>query len=73
LRTPIANNGVGVTFCGLAVTTHGALDRAHPARPASLDPDREDRLQRTWRSLFTAPELVNFEPFCPKSSLSDAY
>jgi hypothetical protein len=29
------------------------------------DPGHEDRMQKVWRSLFTQPELVKFEPYCP--------
>lgn len=69
LPAPSDNRGVEVTFCGLAVTTRVT----NPSRPLSgllRDHDKEDRLQRTWQSLFIVPELVNFEPYCPKASIS---
>jgi hypothetical protein len=64
----IENNGIGVTFCGLAVTTGRLVDssskgfrKAPPRTPA-----REDRLRTIWRSLFTQQSTVTFEPYCPQ-------
>jgi hypothetical protein len=34
------------------------------------DVNREDRLRRTWQSLFMVPEGVTFEPYCPTSALA---
>ena len=34
-------------------------------KTSALDPAREDRLQETWSSVFTALELVTFEPYRP--------
>lgn len=63
----VENNGIDVTFCGLAVTTGRLADsssrgfrNAPPRTPA-----REDRLREVWRSLFVNPGVVNFEPYCP--------
>jgi len=68
LPQPIDNDGIDVAFCGLAVTT-GRYDGSssggfREAPPQS--PSRQDRLRETWRSLFTNPETVSFEPYCPK-------
>lgn len=66
----IENNGIEVTFCGLAVTTGRLVDssskgfRNQPPRT----PAREDQLREVWRSLFAQPETVMFEPYCPQPS-----
>ena len=64
----IENRGIDVTFCGLAITTGRLVDsssrgfrKAPPRTPA-----REDRLREIWRSLFTDPAVVSFEPYCPE-------
>ena len=65
----IDNNGIDVTFCGLAVTTgHLADSSSRGFRKAPLrNSGREDRLRQTWLILFTRPETVRFEPYCPQS------
>ncbi len=73
LPTPANNNGIPVTFCGLAVTATGAIDASRPLTTLVRDPGREDRMQRTWQSLFTVPGLVNFKPYCPNTSTTDVY
>jgi hypothetical protein len=62
------NGGIEVDFCGLAVSGTGITDSSHVTSTVVHDTVREDRLQRTWRLLFTEPALVSFEPFCPKVS-----
>ncbi len=71
----VENKGIDVTFCGLAVTTGRLVDSSSRGfRKAPLrTPAREDRLQEIWRSLFTNPAVVTFEPYCPKPSDSGAY
>jgi hypothetical protein len=67
LPTPLDNHGIEVSFCGLAVTK-GRITRPSEnevQRAVPRDPGREDRLRQVWRSLFTQPELVSFEPYCP--------
>jgi hypothetical protein len=68
LPKPIDNGGVQVSFCGFAVTTGriATLSERETRRTLSRDPGRDDRLSQVWRSLFTQPELVTFEPYCPK-------
>jgi hypothetical protein len=69
LPVPLDNEGIHVAFCGLAVTagriigTSGREVRKAPRR----DPSHDDRLRRTWAALFTKPELVTFDPYCPES------
>lgn len=67
LPAPLDNQGIGVSFCGLAVTTGRiATPTGREARRTlPRDPGRDDRLRQVWRSLFTEPELVTFEPYCP--------
>jgi hypothetical protein len=68
LRSPIENEGIKVSFCGLAVKA-GRIVRPSGKevhRAVSRDPGRDDRLRQVWRSLFTQPDLVSFEPYCPQ-------
>jgi hypothetical protein len=67
LPAPIDNTGIAVTICGLAETTGqsdvGQVSRArrnHSARSA-------DRVMEVLRRFFAAPNLVTFEPVCPKA------
>lgn len=69
LPTPVDNQGLNIFFCGLA-TTAGQIARTSGReiqRASPRDSGRDDRLRRVWRSLFTQPELVKFEPYCPTS------
>jgi len=67
LPTPLDNQGIEVSFCGLAVTAGRMVNPAgrEIQRALPRDPSREDRLRQVWRSLFTQPDLVRFEPYCP--------
>ena len=58
LPTAVDNSSIAVSFCGLAAT------KGRVAR----DANREDRLKSTWRSLFSAQDLVTFRPYCPASN-----
>ena len=64
LPAPADNSGIHVTFCGLAVTTDGAVQPSQAPSMILQDHSREDR-QRIWESLFTVPGLVSFAPYCP--------
>src|SRR5882762_8591986 len=70
LPSPVENEGIDVAFCGVGVTTGRILDSSpgkfHKAPMRT--PAGEDQLQETWRSLFTDPAAVSFEPYCPKPS-----
>jgi hypothetical protein len=68
--SPVDNTGIGVTFCGVAVTDGRIRDRAENAARQFVrhDSDRLKRTQEIWRSLFAVPSLVRFEPYCPKST-----
>jgi hypothetical protein len=71
---PIDNEGIEITFCGLAVTAGRIVDplgrdiRKTPAH----DAHREDLLKEVWSSLFAKPEQVTFEPYCPTASIREA-
>jgi hypothetical protein len=68
LSSPIENNGIEISFCGLAVTAGRALRPSgkEVLRAVPRDPGRDDRLPQVWRSIFTRPDLVRFEPYCPQ-------
>ena len=70
LPRPVQNAGISVTFCGYASTAGRIIDPTgrEVRRFGSRDPAREERMLRTWRSIFTSPEEVKFEPYCAKSS-----
>jgi hypothetical protein len=70
LPSPVENDGIDVAFCGLAVTTGRFVDSSSsgPYKTLRRTPAREDRLREIWRSLFTIPAAVSFEPYCPKAN-----
>jgi hypothetical protein len=70
LPAPLANEGIAVTFCGLALTEGRIKDPSgrEVRRAARRSPAYDDNLRRTWVRLFAKPELVSFEPYCPAPS-----
>ncbi len=69
-QTPLpilGNDGVEVTFCGLATTTDGITDSSSGTVHGipRHDSHREDRVTRVWQSMFTQPQSTTFEPYCP--------
>jgi hypothetical protein len=75
LPTTLDNVGITVTFCGFAQTrgrSVGSSGREIGA-VAPRDPHRDDRLQAVWRALFTRPELVSFNPYCPEPTILQAH
>ena len=68
LPTRLDNEGIEVSFCGLAVTAGRIVNPSgREILSNSLrDPRRDDRLRQVWRSLFTNPETLSFEPYCPE-------
>jgi hypothetical protein len=64
---PIDNTGIGIEICGVAVTAGPATDRTNgvilSAQPRS--PERDEELRRAWLSVFTEPQTITFEPYCP--------
>ncbi len=75
LPMPLDNDGIDVTFCGYAATAGRIVDRTgrEVRRFAGRNPAHEDRMQQTWLSIFTNPERVKFEPYCPKQSAPEPY
>jgi hypothetical protein len=68
----IDNGGIEVTFCGIAVTDgrlHNMTEKGI-RRFVMRDSDRARRLPEVWRSLFTEPGIVHFEPYCPSTGQS---
>jgi hypothetical protein len=70
LPAPISNKGIRVVMCGVAETVGLQQNPAGRARQLTRrrDPQRADRLRGVWLALFTDPELVRLDPYCPKSS-----
>lgn len=68
LPSPIQNNAIHVTFCGMAETvgTVTDSDRKVHHKTKQRDDGRSDRLKEVWAKLFTNPELVKFEPYCSR-------
>jgi hypothetical protein len=75
LPAALDNEGIGVTFCGYASTAGRAVDPTGNGirRFGARNPEREDRMQNIWRSLFVNAERVTFEPYCPKPGTSTLY
>jgi hypothetical protein len=69
MPTPLDNEGVEISFCGLAVTAGQIVNSSGKEIRNSVprDPGRDDRLRQVWLALFTKPETVRFEPYCPTS------
>jgi hypothetical protein len=61
----IANDGITVTLCGLSETSESANTETN--NRAAHNARHGDRIREVWSSLFAAPNLVSFEPYCPKS------
>jgi hypothetical protein len=71
LPSQLDNDGIRVAFCGLAVTAGriiGPAGREIAKARLHRDPSHDDNLRRTWIALFTKPELVTFDPYCPGTS-----
>ena len=71
LPSKIDNQGIRFRICGAAETL-GPLDgnRGSLGRRKVRGAKRADLAGDVWRSLFTSPELVSFEPLCPKAPAS---
>ena len=66
----VDNVGIGVVFCGLAVTDGRIYDLTTKSSrtPVRSGSDRAQRTQEVWRSLFAEPASVRFEPYCPSAA-----
>jgi hypothetical protein len=67
LPAPINNDGIDVVIVGLAETTGDSAVSNSKGRSltASRNSDKADRIRAIGLQLFTNPERVTFEPFCP--------
>lgn len=74
LPAPIRNEGIRITFCGMAETIGEVTDADNQAHKKSKkrDPQRADRLREVWLKLFTNPELVSFEPYCSRGATNSS-
>jgi hypothetical protein len=68
--SPVDNSGIGIVFCGVAVTDGRIHDRVESGTRRFLTRDSGElyRMQEVWRSLFAEPAGVRFEPYCPNST-----
>jgi hypothetical protein len=65
----VDNKGIDIVFCGEAVTSaRPGHSKRENCRGLPRTANRENRLRQTWSSVFTAPERVRFEPYCPQTS-----
>ena len=69
LPAAIANEGIQVSFCGLAEVNSSR--NADGGRPHSHTAKHGERIRDVWLALFNVPELVSFEPYCPKSDMAE--
>lgn len=65
--SPVDNSGIGVVFCGVAVTDGLIHDRTERGTRKFTTRD-SGQMQKVWRSLFADPGDVRFEPYCPNST-----
>ena len=67
LLAPLDNQGVEVSFCGLAVSTSKIVNSSgrETLRVAPRNAGRDERMRQVWLALFTKPDAVSFEPYCP--------
>jgi len=61
----IANEGISVLFCGLS-EVDGPPRKTGERPPPVRDARRVETLHRVWLSRFTVPDLVLFNPICPR-------
>lgn len=62
----IDNAGITVIFFGISETIGEREEKGHKKRfTRTRDTNTADLLRDAWRSVFTTPETVRFEPFCP--------
>jgi hypothetical protein len=67
LPAPINNEGVHITFCGIAETVgEVSRDKAKINKSKQRDDRRSDRIREVWTAVFTNPELVSFQPYCSR-------
>lgn len=69
LPQQINNDGINIVVYGVAETSGDIVDANGKVRRLTKahDPQRTDRIKSVWNSLFTNPEGVTFDPYCPKN------
>ncbi len=69
LPAPINNDGIAVVISGIAETVGvtKASDGVTRRLTSNRDQQRPDRLVEVWRKLFTSPNRVTFQPYCPQN------
>jgi hypothetical protein len=67
LPAAINNDGINIVISGVAQTTGDTVAANGRVRrlTAPRNPERAARIRSIWLRLFTNPERVTFEPFCP--------
>jgi len=75
LPAALNNRGIDVRFCGYATTAGRLVDPSgrEVSKVGPRDANSEDRLLRVWAGLFTDPQRVKFEPYCPRPSTPGLY
>lgn len=65
----INNDGINIVIYGIAETSGDTVDANGRIRRLTKvhDPQRIERIKSVWSSLFTNPERVTFDPYCPKN------
>lgn len=65
LPLPIDNKGIDIFFCGLATRGRFAGGSGRETRRKQTSYLNEHRMRSVWRALFTEPNAIKFEPYCP--------
>jgi hypothetical protein len=67
----INNDGIDIVISGIAETVGVAKGSDGVTRHLTnnRDQQRADRIVEVWRKLFTSPDRVTFQPYCPKGLL----
>lgn len=67
---PLDNQGIQVVFCGFSETIGELIEKNKKKKLTPIrNAERAEFLNTLWSKVFTQPEKVIFEPFCPKNSL----
>ena len=66
MPSSIDNDGISVRFCGHSETVGVPKGSPQQRYTANRTASKADQVQATWKGLFTEPDLVVFDPICPK-------
>lgn len=69
LPEPVNNDGIKIIISGVAETAGESAGAGTAKRPLTPlhNPQRADQIHEVWSKLFTNPERLTFEPYCPKN------